>query len=263
MAADVLADRAVGPGVRAGTVLLRAAGLVAELAGLREREVNYDESDAPRHARDPRWHVDSGYALLGTEPPGPPVAGGVWETACALVRRYEFTDHRLLRGVFRPGDPLLGRDMLLEGRYLALRFYLGVRVTDVVDAEHANPGGRERVWGWTYRTLQGHLEQGELSYEVVKDLETGAVTFWIHAYSRRGPIPNPIIRLGFRLFGRDTQLRFYRRVGRRMHRLVKDHRQGAPLPGPVPLEDGSAIAPSTTRMRWWDPIALPLRHPGR
>nr|WP_239028518.1 DUF1990 family protein [Pseudonocardia acidicola] len=230
---------------------------------MRHRGFNYDERDAPRRAGDPDWHVDSGHARLGEEPPGAPVPDGPWEAGCRLVRTYDFTDPRLLRGLYRPDDPLLGRDMLLEGRFLALRFYLGVRITDVVDAERAGPDGPERVWGWTYRTLDGHLEQGRLSYEVVKQLRTGAVTFWIHAYSRRAPIPNPVYRFGFRVFGRGTQLRFYHRAGQRMRALVEAHTAGTDTPGPAPLTDGVVIAPAAGRSRLWDPLALPVRHPGR
>jgi uncharacterized protein (UPF0548 family) len=178
------------------------------------------------------------------------------------VRDYEFTDHRLIRGIYRPAEPLLGRDMLLEGRFLALRFYLGVRVTGVVDEAREGPDGPQRVWGWTYRTLDGHLEQGTLTYEVTKDLGSGAVTFGLHAYSRRAPIPNPVVRMGFHMFGRPTQLSFYQRVGRRMNRLVDEHRPGDPLPQPVRLLGDVVMAPSASRTRPWDPLALPLTHPG-
>jgi uncharacterized protein (UPF0548 family) len=258
-----VADRGLGGPRRDGRPALNAAGLATELDSLRSLGVNYDEAQAPRGRTDPCWHVDAGYADLGTEATGPPVPGDVFETACALVRDYEFTDHRLVRGVFRPADDLLGRDMLLEARFLALRFYLGVRVTAVVDGTRDGPGGPQRVWGWTYQTLDGHLEQGRLTYEVAKDLETGRVRFGLEAYSRRAPIGNPLIRLGFRMFGRGTQLSFYRRVGRRMHDLVAAHEPGAALPHPVPLVDGVVIAPSASRTRPWDPLAVPVRHPGR
>lgn len=55
----------------------------------------------------------------------------------------------------------------------------------------------ERVWGWCYQTLEGHLEQGRLSYEVIKHLTTGQVAFRVAGYSRPAPIGNPIVRLGF------------------------------------------------------------------
>ena len=86
--------------------------------------------------------------------------------------------------------------MLLEGRFCGLRFYLGVRVTGVIDETRDGDGGPERVWGWCYQTLQGHLEQGRLSYEVIKNQGTGQVTFHIAGYSRPASIPNPLVRWG-------------------------------------------------------------------
>jgi hypothetical protein len=59
-----------------------------------------------------------------------------------------------------------------------------------------------------------------MDYEVWKWLDTGAVEFRVHVVSRPGRIPNPIIRLGFRLFGRRKQVRFARRSCERMALLV-------------------------------------------
>ena len=118
--------------------------------------------------------------------------------------------------------------MLLEGRFFGLRFYLGVRVTGLID----ETTDAERAWGWSYQTLQGHLEQGRLSYEVIKNLATGRVLFRVSGYSRMAPIPSPVVRWGFRLFGRWTQQRFYLAVQRRLRRLVVGAQRGAPLPTP-------------------------------
>lgn len=38
----------------------------------------------------------------------------------------------------------------------------------------------------------------------------------------RGPFANPVVRLGFTLFGRWTQLRFYDRTLARMEQMVVD-----------------------------------------
>ena len=165
------------------------------LAGLRGRQVNYDPARAPQDGRpDGHWHVDSGDAVIGQELPGPPVRGGPWEMGCILVRQYEFVEPRILRAVYRGDSELAGRDMLLEGRFFGLRFYLGVRVAGVIDETRDADGGPERVWGWSYQTLEGHLEQGRLSYEVIKNLGTGRVTFRVSGYSRAAPIPSPVIR---------------------------------------------------------------------
>jgi uncharacterized protein (UPF0548 family) len=234
-----------------------------ELAGLR---VNYEPARAPEHgaeAVEGHWHVDSGATMLGWEQPGAPENAGVWATACRLVSEYEFADARILRGAYRRGGELLGRNMLLEARFFGLRFYVGVRVTGVIDEERAASGGRERVWGWSYQTLEGHLEQGRLSYEVIKNLSTGQVTFRVAGYSRAAPIENPVIRLGFRLFGRWTQERFYRNIQERMAELVRIAQRGQPLPVPEMRPDGIVLAPSGVRPHPLEHLARGWIHPGR
>ena len=221
-----------------------------ELAGLR---INYDRADGPVSAEDPGWHVDDGRAVIGHERPGPPEPDGPWERAGCIVRDYGFTDHRRLRGAYRASAPLLGRDMLLEGRFAILRFHLGVRVTDVVDTERDG----HRIWGWSYETLTGHLEQGLLTYEVDKDMTSGVVTFRIRAFSRRAPVPNPLYRLGFALFGRAVQLGFYHSAGRRVRALVARE-----PPGPEPdVDTGVVVAPDSPRRRS-DRWAVHVYQPG-
>jgi uncharacterized protein (UPF0548 family) len=238
--------------------LLGHVDVAAALDRLRGLGVNYDEADAPTRGRPEDWHVDRPRTFIAREPAGPPVPGGAWRIACALVRAYEFSDPALVRAVYRPDDELLGRDMLLEGRFLALRFYLGVRVTEVVDETRDD----ERVWGWGYQTLEGHLEQGKLVYEVVKNLHTGAVELRIRAYSRRAPIPNPIVRLGFIVFGRRTQLRFYAAVGRRLRESVQAILQGADPPTPTLTGQGLVVAPSEARSHPLERLTLRSHHPG-
>jgi len=152
--------------------------------------------------------------------------------------------------------------MLLEGRFLFLRFYLGVRVTGVIDGTRDTDHGPERVWGWHYQTLQGHLEQGRLSYEVIKNLATGQVAFRVTGYSRRSRIPNPLIRFGFGLFGRPTQLRFYRNIQSRMYRLLQAAQRGEALPAPQKRPDGITLAPSGVQPHPLERLAVGLRDPG-
>ena len=178
--------------------LFGAVDEAAALDDLRHRQINYDPARAPGDGQaEGHWHVDSAAALVGREPPGEPVPDGPWETARRLVSQYEFADAHILRGVYHSDRDLLGRDMLLEGRFWILRFYLGVRVTGVFDETRDTEHGPERVWGWSYQTLQGHLEQGRLNYEVIKNLATGQVAFRVTGYSRRSGIPNPVVRWGF------------------------------------------------------------------
>jgi uncharacterized protein (UPF0548 family) len=243
--------------------LLASAQEATALRGLRGREINYDPAGAPQDGRpDGHWHVDSADIVLGQEPAGAPARGGVWATACLLVRQYEFAEPRILRAVYRGADDLLGRDMLLEGRFFGLRFYLGVRVTAVIDETRDGDRGTERVWGWSYQTLDGHLEQGRLSYEVIKNLASGQVLFRVSGYSRRAPIPNPVIRWGFALFGRWTQQRFYRAIGLRLRRLLAASQHGEPLPEPTMRADGIVIAPSGVTSHPLERLARGSLHPG-
>ncbi|MEW2354081.1 DUF1990 family protein [Spirillospora sp. NPDC029432] len=189
-------------------------------AGLHRLPLNFDPGRHDMTRPEDGWHVDDYRQPLPAEPPGPPVPGGSWEIACRLARNYEYADPGIIREICRSGAPEPGRNMLLEGRFYGLRFYLGLRVGDVVDGIIEQDGRRARVWGWNYRTLQGHLERGQMDQEVRKWLDTGEVEFHLHGFSQRAPIPNPIVRLGFILFGRATQLRFYARACRRMEALT-------------------------------------------
>ncbi|HEV3377985.1 MAG TPA: DUF1990 family protein [Thermoleophilaceae bacterium] len=171
--------------------------------------------------RESGWNVDDYRQPLPSEPPGAPVPGGTWERARELMRDYEFADPSIVRAVFAPDSPLEGRDMLLEARFLGLRFRFGVRVSGVVDETREQDGRDLRVWGWSYRTLQGHLEMGQMDYAVCKWLDSGEVEFRIHVVSRPARIPNPVVRLGFRIFGRGQQVRFARRACERMACLLE------------------------------------------
>jgi uncharacterized protein (UPF0548 family) len=91
----------------------------------------------------------------------------------------------------------------------------------VYEETRTSDGRKTHVWGWSYATLEGHLEQGEMSWEVQKWLDTGEVEFRIRAYSRRAQIENPLTRLGFRLVGRREQLRFARNTCARMRKLTE------------------------------------------
>lgn len=235
------------------------------LAALRHRRINYDPERAPQDGRaDGHWHVDSDDAVIGSEIPGLPVPGGPWETGCVLVRQYEFAEPAILRAAYRADSELAGRDMLLEGRFFGLRFYLGVRITGVIDETRDVDGSPERVWGWSYQTLEGHLEQGRLSYEVIKNLGTGRVTFRVSGYSRAAPIPSLVVRWGFRLFGRWTQRRFYLAIQRRMRRLVQAGQRGAALPVPATRADGVVLAPSgAVAAHPLDRLAWAQLHPGK
>ncbi|GAA4866668.1 DUF1990 family protein [Saccharopolyspora cebuensis] len=225
----------------------------ATLRELRGRRVNFH----PEEVEPRRWHLDEHRCFLARERPGPPVRGGAWEVACGLVRDYEFSDPGLVRACYDRRADLLGRDMLLEGRFHGLRFTMGVRVTDVL--ERTGSSGRHG-WGWAYETLEGHLERGRMSYEVVKDVGSGSVEFVITGCSQRTPALGPVLRFGWLLFGRHTQLRFYRRCGPRLRALVRARLAGAVLPPPLRRGD-LVLAPSEARFGFRDRAALRNHHP--
>ena len=192
------------------------------LAELRRRGYNYDPARLDAYA----WRVDDLRQPLPAEPPGPPVPGGSFETARRLMLGYEFADPSIVHAYYDPREPLEGRTMLLELRLWGLlRVHVGTRVSAVYDEMRDGA----HVWGWAYRTLEGHLEQGQMDWQVWKRPDTGAVEFRIHAYSRRAPDANPVLRLGFRLFRRREQLAFLHSTLARMERLTAAALRGAPV----------------------------------
>ena len=110
--------------------------------------------------------------------------------------------------------------MLLTARFLWLRFELGVRVNRVIDETRQPEGLAERVWGYSYHTLAGHMERGEITFEIIKRLDTGSVRFRIHSFSQTGHIANWFHRFGFWLVGRRLQRRFAEQSLSNMRRLV-------------------------------------------
>jgi len=188
------------------------------LDALHDKPLNFDLDG---RSRDQGWLTDDYCQPLPPEAPGPPEPGGSWEIAKELMRNYEFADPSIVRAVYYPDRPLEQRDMLLEARFYGLRFRFGVRVGGVVDEVRDVDGRKVRVWGWNYRTLQGHLEMGQMDYEVWKWLDTGEVEFHTCRFSRRARVGNPIVRLGLRLFGRRQQVKFARRACERMCRLTE------------------------------------------
>ncbi len=192
------------------------------LDALPSRQPNFTPAALEAHDPAEGWRVDDHVIVLPQEAPGPPQEDGPWAIAVEVLRDYGFADPSLIRAVYYPDTPMEDRDMLLEGRFLGLSFMLGVRVVATVDETTELDGQPARGWGWSYATLQGHLEMGRLDYTVVKLLDTGEVQFRLHAVSRPARIPNPVVRVGFRIFGRRLQKRFARTAGERMARIVRE-----------------------------------------
>ena len=209
----------------AGPPWLLRRDVRAQLARLHYLEFNFDPDGLPAIARD-AWHVDDYCRPLPPEPPGEPVHGGSFETAKLLLCNYEFADPTRIRAYYRGAEPLEDRDMLLEIRYHGLRVRVGVRIGVVFDEVRTFGVRSARVWGWAYRTLEGHLERGQMDYQVWKWLDTGEVEYRIHAVSQVAEIRNPLLNFGFRLVGRREQQQFARRCGERMERLVSSRLSG-------------------------------------
>jgi uncharacterized protein (UPF0548 family) len=191
------------------------------LAELSRRRVNFDASRIAEYTRSTGWYVDEMVESLPHEAPGPPMRGGVWDVARRLMVDYQLADPGVVRTVYRDDAPLEGRNLLLQIGYLGLRFTVGVRVGEVYEGERELAGQRAHVFGWAYRTLEGHFEQGEMHYQVWKWLDSGDVEFRLHAVSKAAETGPWVLRTGFRLVGRPRQLRFYREICRRVRRLTE------------------------------------------
>jgi len=112
--------------------------------------------------------------------------------------------------------------MLLEGKFLGLSFFFGVRVGKLTDEIQKTDQGEAQVWGYNYHTLEGHLERGEISFQISKYLKSGEVEFKIESFSQSDRIENPFYRWGFKLFGRRLQVRFANSALQRMQKLVSE-----------------------------------------
>ncbi|HMQ34852.1 MAG TPA: DUF1990 family protein [Chloroflexaceae bacterium] len=192
----------------------------ARIEALRELPLNFDLERRAEYTSANGWHIDDVQTELPPEPPGPPEPNGSWEAARRVLREYRFADPSIITGIFYPDQPLEGRVMLLRGRFLWMTFFFGTKVGAIIDERVQGPDGTRQLWGFNYQTLEGHLERGQMEFTAVKWLETGQVAFRIHAFSSAAEIRNPLIRLGFRLFGRRLQLRFIHNAMKRMRRLV-------------------------------------------
>jgi uncharacterized protein (UPF0548 family) len=196
----------------------RAQRALADLAG---RPLNFDPAQLAGAGPQTGWRVDDYRRALPSESPGHPVAGASFEIARRLMSEYAFADPAIIRAVFDPASALANRNMLLQARFGPLRFFLGCRVGAIVDETRTVDGRDVRVWGWSYGTLAGHFERGQMEFAVWKWLDDGSVEFRIHVVSRRARVGNPLVRLGLRLVGRREQVRFARRACERMQALVE------------------------------------------
>ena len=184
---------------------------------------NFDLERTHEYTREAGWNVDDHETELPLEAPGPPEAHGSWAAAREVLRNYTFPPPGLITGIFLPDQPLEKRVMVLRGRFLLFTFWFGVRIGGVTDERRTLENGQqEQVWGYNYRTLEGHFERGQIDFMVHKNLTTGRVVFRIHSFSQTGRISNPFYWLGFKLFGRMLQKRFSRESQKRLKAQVEE-----------------------------------------
>ncbi|MEO5668353.1 MAG: DUF1990 family protein [Bdellovibrionota bacterium] len=192
----------------------------ARLQALAGLKINFDLQQRDTFTVANGWNVDEYRCDLPAEKPGEPEAWSSFETAKSILLNYEFPDPKLVQGIFRPEDPLDNRIMLLNAHFLWIRFYFGVRIGNIIDERRPSAEGEFRIYGYSYSTLEGHFERGQISFEIRKNLSNGKVDFKISAFSKPDHIKNIFYRWGFKLFGRSLQLRFAHSSLQRMQRLV-------------------------------------------
>jgi uncharacterized protein (UPF0548 family) len=198
------------------------ASIRPQLEALSQKSFNYDARALDLRHPGPEWHVDDRWQPLPSEPPGEPLADGSWAVARRLIQGYDVADPAIVRAFYEQDEPYPGRDMLLELRALGfIRVRVGVRISDVYDESRVLGGREGRVYGWAYRTLEGHVESGQMHWEVWKWTQTGDVGFRVHSVSRPASGTNPVIRIGFWLLRGHERALFLRRADRRMVELTQ------------------------------------------
>jgi uncharacterized protein (UPF0548 family) len=219
------------------------------LARLRGAPLNFEPPPGGEYGPERGWHADALAQRLPGERPGEPEPGGAWAVARRLVEDYRMADPAIVRATWAPGAPLLGRELLLQLRlFRVLRTWAGVRVTRVWDEQRDADGRWARVFGYEYATLRGHVEMGRMDFEVWKWRDDGAVEFRLHAHSRASGNGAPWTRLGFRLFGRRSQVRFYLRCCERIARLTAEDLGLPHEPPPTAVRLREADAPETAEL---------------
>lgn len=179
---------------------------------------NFSE-DPAKLQNEPGWYSYASESVLGRGLTGPPRADGPFERAGTALRRYEFSDRRIVRAHFDETSNLLNRPMLLEVRaFRQLRFLTAVRVGAVAAQEEEG----ETLFGFRYDTLEGHIERGAEWFKLRKQHASGTIHFRISAHWKPGDFPNWWSRVGFEMVGRYYQEKWHRRAHAFMARIVQE-----------------------------------------
>lgn len=161
---------------------------------------------------DHEWQHYYSEAVIAREPDR---ASVYFERAVNALANYQFSDPDIVTAHFDPLMPLHGRRMLLEIKVLGLRYLCPAMVTRVRDE---NSGG-ERVFGFRYDTLDGHIERGVEWFQLTRGSD-GRITFRIEARWRTGQLPNWWSRAGFSVLAGHYQRKWHRQAHRRMSVLA-------------------------------------------
>ena len=196
---------------------------IAELTEQRTKDLNFNLQELG--ANGGGWAIDDYSQRLPQESPGPPEPSGSWETARAISAKYAFVDNRAVEAFYDEDEPLQERTMLLRLSFAGFYIYVGVRVGEVYEETRSFKGRQARVWGWNYRTLEGHVEMGQIDFQVWKWIESGEVEFRIRAVSKPAPVRSVLVRAGLAVFGRPLQVRFAKRACARMATLTEAARR--------------------------------------
>ena len=140
----------------------------ARLEAFSQAKVNFDLERTAEYTAATGGRIDDYDTELPAEAPGPPAPAGAWQAARQILQAYTFPPSDLITGIFVPDQPLAERVMVLRAQFLFFTFWFGVRIGGVTDAMRPLPdGGQEQVWGYNYRTLEGHFERGQIDRKSV------------------------------------------------------------------------------------------------
>ncbi len=205
-----------------GSSLLGPPRIQRKLRELADRPLNFDLKALAGASPANGWTITNLCQPLVTEQPGMPSDDGSWQIARRLMSGYEFADPSIVRAYYDPDVPLKERNMLLKLQALRVaHLFVGVRVGEVYEETRKADGGPVCVWGWNYRTLEGHVEMGQMDWQVWKWLDDGRVEFRVHSVSRSAPTSNPAVWLGFRLLRRRERSAFLESTKRRMRSFTE------------------------------------------
>jgi uncharacterized membrane protein/uncharacterized protein (UPF0548 family) len=221
------------------------------------------------------WCQVCSRTVVGRERPGPPEPGGLFERARWVLETGDFSDPRIVDWHFEPDSPLRGRTVLLELKVRALRYLCAVRVGDTRSEGDAS----RSIFGFSFETLEGHIEAGREWFLLTKEHASGEVRFRIEASWRPGQSPNWWSRLGFLLVGRRYQRAWHRLTHVRLRELTLQHPGLPPLKTGVLAHSGHDVGTGpvrvyarkgrgrrrarvevemerVTRGQWWTPVGL-------